>query len=419
VSATPQEQAATAAARVFRDERPAVLATLIRQVGDFQLAEDALQDAFESALVTWRRDGIPRNPAAWITVTARRRAIDRLRRAQSAAGRATRLAELMRLDQQEGPAPDVQHMIEDDRLRLIFTCCHPALDPAAQIALTLRTLGGLTTAEIARAFLVAEPAMGKRIVRAKRKIADAHIRYLVPSDDELPARMRGVLRVVYLIFNEGYSASAGDRLVRRELCGEAIRLGRLLCELLPGDAEVWGLHALMLLHDARGAARTDRAGRYVQLDDQDRALWDQAMISEGLRALERGIRLRCPGQYQLQAAITALHIQAADPGATDWVQIADLYGALGRLSSSPVIEINRAAAMGFAHGPQAGLDLLAPLLADPALQQYLPLHAVHAELLRQAGHHQAAMAAYRQAVTLTENAVERAELQRRLDELPG
>ena len=419
MNATPQEQAATAAARVFRDERPAVLATLIRQVGDFQLAEDALQDAFESALVTWRRDGIPRNPAAWITVTARRRAIDRLRRAQSAAGRATRLAELMRLDQQEGPAPDVQNMIEDDRLRLIFTCCHPALDPAAQIALTLRTLGGLTTAEIARAFLVAEPAMGKRIVRAKRKIADAHIRYRVPSGDELPARMRGVLRVVYLIFNEGYSASAGDRLVRRELCGEAIRLGRLLCELLPGDAEVWGLQALMLLHDARGAARTDPAGRYVQLDDQDRALWDHAMISEGLHALEQGIRLRCPGQYQLQAAITALHIQAADPGATDWVQIADLYGALGRLSSSPVIEINRAAATGFAHGPQAGLDLLAPLLADPALQHYQPLHAVHAELLRQAGHHQAAVAAYRQAVALTANAVERAELQRRLDELPG
>ena len=412
-SDTPAE----VAARVFKQERPAVLATLIRQAGDFELAEDAVQDAFEAALATWPRDGVPRNPAAWITVTARRRAIDRLRRARSVADRAARLAELARLDQQEHAAASETNtnMITDDRLRLIFTCCHPALDPAAQVALTLRTLGGLTTGEIARAFLVAEPAMGKRIVRAKRKIADAHIRYRVPPDDELPGRLRGVLRVVYLIFNEGYAASAGDTLLRQDLCGEAIRLGELLGELMPDEAEVWGLLALMLLHDARRAARTGAGGGYVPLGEQDRGLWDHAQIARGLRALERAVRLRQPGQYQLQAAITALHIQAADPDATDWGQIADLYAALGRLSPSPVVEVNRAAAVGFARGPEAGLGLLEPLLADPALLRYQPLHAAHADLLRRAGDRPGAAAAYQKAIALTANAVERAELRRRLD----
>ena len=304
-------------------------------------------------------------------------------------------------------------MIVDDRLRLIFTCCHPALDPSAQVALTLRTLGGLTTAEIAHAFLVAEPTMGKRITRAKSKIANAHIRYQVPADDELPARLRGVLRVVYLIFNEGYSASAGDQLTRGELCGEAIRLGRLLVELMPDEAEAWGLLALMLLHDARQAARTV-SGAYVALADQDRSLWDHAQIAGGLRALEKAVRFRRPGQYQLQAAITALHIQAADPDATDWEQIADLYGALGRLSPSAVVAVNHAAAVGFAEGPWAGLDLLEPLLADPALQRYQPLHATHADLLNRAGDQAAAADAYRRAISLTQNAVERAELKRRL-----
>ncbi|HLK01642.1 MAG TPA: sigma-70 family RNA polymerase sigma factor, partial [Streptosporangiaceae bacterium] len=401
------------AARVFREERVLVLATLIRQVGDFQLAEDAMQDAFESALVSWPRDGVPRSPGAWINVTARRRAIDRLRRERATADRAARLAELVRLDEQAHPATSEATMIVDDRLRLIFTCCHPALDPSAQVALTLRTLGGLTTGEIARAFLVAEPTMGKRIARAKRKIADARIRYRVPDDDELPGRLRGVLRTVYLIFNEGYSASAGDRLTRGELCGEAIRLGRLLVELMPGEADAWGLLALMLLHDARRAARTVTGG-YVALADQDRSLWDDAQIADGLRALEKAIRFHRPGEYQLQAAITALHIQAADPDATNWAQIAGLYAALGRLSPSAVVDVNHAAAVGFAEGPQAGLELLRPLLAEPALAQYQPLHAAHAELLSRAGDRPAATHAYQQAIALTQNAVTRAELQRRL-----
>jgi RNA polymerase sigma-70 factor (ECF subfamily) len=405
---------AAAAERVFREERAAVLATLIRLAGDFQVAEDAMQDAFESALAAWPRDGVPANPAAWITVAARRRAIDRLRRNRSVADRAARLAELIRLDRQEHPAVSEESML-DDRLRLIFTCCHPALDRSAQVALTLRTIGGLTTGEIARAFLVAEPTMGKRIVRAKRKIADAHIRYRVPSQDELPGRLRGVLRVVYLIFNEGYCASAGDRLTRDELTGEAVRLGRLLCELLPGEPEAGGLLSLMLLHDARRAARTADDGTYVSLTDQDRALWDHDRIAEGLQVLDRAVRHRQPGQYQLQAAITALHIQAPGPDGTDWAQIADLYAALGKLNPSPVIDVNHAAAVGFAHGPQAGLRLLRPLLADPALGNYQPLYATHAELLRRDGDRQGAAHAYQRAIELSQNAVEQAELRRRRD----
>ena len=396
---------------MFRDEWAGVLATLIRLVGDFQLAEDALQDAFAGAVTAWRRDGVPDNPGAWITVAARRRAIDRLRRDRSLADRIERLAELVRLDGQEHPSGDEVGVLDDDRLRLIFTCCHPALDPSARVALTLRTVGGLTTGEIARAFLVAEPTMGKRIVRAKRKIADAHIRYRIPADEELPERLRGVLRVVYLIFNEGYSASEGDHLVRGELCGEAIRLGRLLSELMPDDTEVWGLLALMLLHDARRAARVDEQGGYVSLMQQDSAIWDHDRIREGLGALRRSIR---PGPYQLQAAITALHLQMPHP---DWERIAQLYDALRRVSPSPVVEVNHAAAVGFAHGPEAGLALLAPLLDDPALEQYQPLHATHAELLRRADHVPGAERAYRRAIALSGNAVERAELTRRLEAL--
>ncbi len=395
----------------FREERAIVLPTLIRHVGDFQLAEDAVQDAFEAALTAWRRDGVPENPGAWITTAARRRAIDRLRRERSVTGRAERLAELMRLD---GEEPSDESAIVDDRLRLIFTCCHPALEMPARVALTLRALGGLTTGEIARAFLVAEPTMGKRIVRAKRKIAEAGIPYRVPEDDELPGRLRGVLQVVYLIFNEGYAAAEGDRLVREELCDEAIRLGELLARLMPDDPEVLGLSALMLLHDARRAARVDASGRYVALDAQDRSRWDQDRIRAGLAKLERAVRMGRPGEYQLQAAIAAVQIQA--PG--DWAQIAELYGALAAITPSPVVELNRAVAVSFASGPVAGLELLEPLLADPALERYQPLYAAQADLLSRSGDAEGAARAYERAIALSANDVEREELERRRATLP-
>jgi RNA polymerase sigma-70 factor, ECF subfamily len=399
--------------RAFREERAAVLATLIRHVGDFQLAEDAVQDAFAAAVATWPRDGVPSNPGAWITTVARRRAIDRLRRVRSLADRTDRLAELARLDSQEHPPVTEDSLVADDRLRLIFTCCHPALATPARVALTLRMLGGLSTAEVARAFVVSEPTMGKRIVRAKSKIADAHIPYRVPPDHELQDRVRGVLTVVYLIFNEGYAAAEGDRLVRGELCSEAIRLGRLLAKLMPDDAEVLGLLALMLLHDARRAARVDDAGKYLAFDHQDRSRWDPGRIREGKRMLEAAIRLQRPGRYQLQAAITALHIQAPAED-TDWAQIAELYGALARISPSPVIEVNRAVAVAFASGASAGLELLAPLLEDSRVQDYQPLHAAHAELLRRADDSAGAARAYERAIALTANSVERTELERRL-----
>jgi RNA polymerase sigma-70 factor (ECF subfamily) len=402
---------AAAVERVFREERTAVLATLIRHVGDFQLAEDAVQDAFAAAVATWPRDGTPANPGAWITVAARRRAIDRLRRGRALADRTDRLAELARLDAAEHVAED--SAVEDDRLRLMFTCCHPALAMPARVALTLRMLGGLTTGEIARAFLVTETTMGQRIVRAKRKIAVARIPYRVPSDDVLPDRLRGVLAVVYLIFNEGYHAAEGERLVRGELCAEAIRLGRLLAKLMPDDGEAGGLLALMLLHDARRAARVDDRGRYVALGEQDRARWDQGRIREGRRTLERALALRRPGPYQLQAAMAALHLEAE----VDWAQIAELYGALARMTPSPVIEVNRAVAVGFASGPEAGLEVLTPLLDDPALERHQPLQAAHAELLRRAGDRDGAARAYERAIELSANAVERAELERRRDAL--
>ncbi|GAA0379600.1 sigma-70 family RNA polymerase sigma factor [Microbispora corallina] len=413
------DAAAAAAARVFREERAAVLATLIRYAGDVQLAEDAVQDAFAAALATWPRDGVPESPGAWITVTARRRAIDRLRRDRSVADRAERLAELLRLDGQEHPFAGDPGPLDDDRLRLIFTCCHPALDMPARVALTLRVVGGLTTGEIARAFLVAEPTMGKRVVRAKRKIADAHIPYRVPAGEELPGRVRGVLRVVYLIFNEGYAAGGGDRLVRGELCDEALRLGRLVCELMPGEPEAWGLLGLMSLHDARRAARVDGRGGYVALHDQDRSLWDEGRLAEGMRALERAVRLGRPGPYQLQAAIAVAHIQAPGDDPAQWARIAGLYDALGRLSPSPVVELNHAVAVGFAYGAAAGLERLRPLLGDPALERYQPLHAAHAELLRRAGDVPGAAHSYERAIALSGNAVERAELTRRLESLTG
>jgi RNA polymerase sigma-70 factor (ECF subfamily) len=408
--------------QAFRDDRAAVLATVIRYSGDFEVAEEAVQDAFLAAVVSWARDGVPTSPRAWLLTAARRRAVDRVRRARSAARRTARLISDPTFgpdaDQSEIDASRADAGPVDDRLRLIFTCCHPALDMSARVALTLRTLGGLTTTEIARAFLVAEPTMGKRIVRAKRKIADANIPYRVPSAAELPARLLGVLQVVYLIFNEGYSANAGDSLIRADLCCEALRLGRLLAELLPADAEVLGLLALMELHDARRAARVDVAGRYVPLPDQDRSLWDDQRIHAGRVALERAVRLASPGKYQLQAAITDLHIRGVETGLTDWVQIAGLYDVLAAVAPSPVIEVNRAAAIGFAYGPSAGLRALEPLVHNPALERYQPLHATQADLLRRARDPVGAARAYRRAIELSANAVERDELERRLQQLP-
>jgi RNA polymerase sigma-70 factor (ECF subfamily) len=400
--------------RAFREEQGAVLATLIRQVGDFPLAEDAVQDAFVAAVATWPRDGVPASPGAWITVTARRKAIDRLRRERAASDRTDRLAELVRLDAQEHDEDVEESAVTDDRLRLIFTCCHPALAMHARVALTLKTLGGLSTAEIARAFLVEETAMAQRLVRARRKIAQAGIPYRVPDDEALPDRLPGVLSVVYLIFNEGYAATGGDRLVREELCGEAIRLGRLLCDLMPDEAEARGLLALMLLHDARRAARLDGDGRYVPLGEQNRSLWDVREVAEGLAELEGAVALGRPGPYRLQAAIAALHVEAARAEQTDWARIAELYGALARVSPSPVVEINRAVAVGFASGAVAGLELLSPLLDDPRLTGYQPLYAAQAELLLRAGDRPGAERAYERALELSANVVEREELARRL-----
>ena len=415
----PADPVSAAVARAFRDERAIVLATLIRQAGDFQLAEDAVQDAFEAAVTVWRRDGVPANPGAWITTAARRRAIDRLRRNRSVADRAERLAELTRLEtQHEEPSMDDESTIVDDRLRLVFTCCHPALEMPARVALTLRALGGLTTGEIARAFLVAEPTMGKRIVRAKRKIADAHIPYRVPADEELPDRLRGVLRVVYLIFNEGYAATEGDRLVREELCDEAIRLGELLTRLMPDDAEVWGL--LGVDAAARRAPRRPRGS-----ERPVRRARRPGPVALGSGPDPRGARdswsARCACGVRASTSCRPrsrpCRSRPRTPKPPTGRRSPSSTAPSARLNPSPVIELNRAVAVGLASGPAAGLELLEPLLGDPALERYQPLHAAHAELLSRAGDAEGAARAYERAIALTANAVERAELERRLGAL--
>ena len=403
----------TAAAQIettFHEEHGRVLAALISQLGDFTLAEDALQDALVNALERWEIDGVPRNPGAWLMTVARRRAIDRLRRA-STLERNGVIVNALATTQDETEMDDA---IPDDRLKLMFTCCHPTLSLEAQVALTLHTLGGLSTQEVARAFLVPVPTMAQRLARARNKIRNAGIPYRVPPAELLPERLDALLAVIYLIFNEGYCATSGDTLTRHELCGEAIRLGRVLVALMPKSAEARGLMALMLLHDSRRETRLSATGELVLLDAQDRTRWDQAKIHEGMAVLDEALTLHDPGPYQVQAAISALHAEAPTPETTDWRQIAALYDTLAVMMPSPVVKVNRAVAVAMAHGPALGLDILHRI---EGVEAYYPYHVARADLLRRTNQREAAAGAYARALDLCQNSAERVYLQRRLDEL--
>jgi RNA polymerase sigma-70 factor (ECF subfamily) len=406
-----------AVADAFRDEWGRVVATLIRMTGDWDLAEECAQDAFALALERWPRDGVPRRPGAWLTTTARNRVLDRLRRGSTEAAKVKEAAMLSHTGETDDDGDDCT--VRDDRLRLIFTCCHPALPLPARVALTLRTLAGLSTAEVARAFLVPEPTMAKRLVRAKAKIRHAAIPYRVPPAHLLPARTGGVLAVLYLMFNEGYAATTGGDHVRHELCSEAIRLTRMLAELMPDEPEARGLLALMLLHHARRAARVDDAGGLVTLEEQDRARWEASEIEEGLELLDAALRYDRAGPYQLQAAIMACHATAASAAETDWPRIARLYERLAVLVPSAVVELNRAVAVAMAEGPAAGLELVDALDASGALAGYHLLPATRADLLRRLERHAEAAAGYRAALELATTDAERRYLARRLADAAG